>query len=71
MAECDPDSSFIVANTGGNALVHLSTAGDHDGVYGKLGSGNGEFNAPTALAMLPTGGLVVLESCGDRLQLFG
>ncbi len=38
---------------------------------GGEGSGDGEFHAPTALAVVPGLGLVVREYGNDRLQVFG
>jgi tripartite motif-containing protein 71 len=69
--ECASDGSFIVANWGSDKLVKLSRDGVKVGVYGKEGSGDGEFNYPTALAALPDGGLVVREWSGARFQVFG
>jgi hypothetical protein len=42
-----------------------------DKAGGGSGSGDGEFWAPTALAVVPGLGLVVMESRGGRLQVFG
>ena len=38
---------------------------------GKRGSGDGEFDCPSALALVPGLGLVVRERNNCRLQLFG
>ena len=38
---------------------------------GKLGSGDGEFNGPSALALVPGLGLVVREFGNGRFQVFG
>jgi hypothetical protein len=38
---------------------------------GKYGSGDGEFNYPSALALVPGLGLVVREIINDRFQVFG
>jgi hypothetical protein len=67
--ECTSDGSFIVANHWGHSLAKISR--DVPGtVYGVRGSGNGEFDHPTALAALPDGGLVVREWLGNRFQVF-
>jgi hypothetical protein len=38
---------------------------------GGYGLGDGEFNGPTALAVVPGLGLVVRDCWNDRLQVFG
>ncbi len=63
--ECASDGSFIVATWDSHKLVHLSRDGAEVGAYG-----NGEFSAPTALAALPDGGMVVREFFGSRFQIF-
>jgi hypothetical protein len=50
--ECASDGSFLVANYGGNNLIHLSRDGAEVGI-------SGEFVEPVALVALPDGGLVV------------
>jgi DNA-binding beta-propeller fold protein YncE len=67
--ECASDGSFIVANGWGHNLVRVSRAGTVVGVYGKEGSGDGKFKYPSALAVLPDGGLVVRED--KHFQVFG
>jgi hypothetical protein len=37
----------------------------------RRGSGDGEFNGPAALALVPGLGLVVRENLSGRLQVFG
>jgi tripartite motif-containing protein 71 len=70
VVECGSDGSFIVANNhGGHNLMKLSGSGEVLGVFGKPGSGDGEFNHPSALAVLPFGGLIVRDS--SRFQVFG
>jgi hypothetical protein len=49
------------------ALVALMVDGPS---FGKLGCGDGEFNMPTALAVVPGLGLVVQECHNQRLQVF-
>jgi hypothetical protein len=68
--ECASGNSFIVANTRGHNLVKFSRDGAKIEEYGKRGSGNGEFNAPSALTVLPEGGMVVRELGNDRFQVF-
>jgi tripartite motif-containing protein 71 len=66
--ECASDGSFIVANWGSHNLVKLSRDGAKVDVYGKQGSGDGEFNHPTALAALPNDGCLVVDSGNRRVQ---
>jgi hypothetical protein len=68
--ECTLDDSFIVASRGSHNLLKISRDGTMLGVYGHEGSGDGEFNCPSALAALPTGGFVVREFIGSRFQVF-
>jgi DNA-binding beta-propeller fold protein YncE len=70
VVECASDGGFIVASWGHHNLIKLSRDGAKVEEYGKRGSGNGEFNLPTALAALPDGGLVVGERDGARFQVF-
>jgi hypothetical protein len=66
--ECASDGSFIVTNTYGHNLVKFSRDGVMVGVYGKRGSGAGQFCNPTALAALPNNGCMVVDSGNHRLQ---
>ena len=70
VVECAANGSFVTTNLWGHNLVEISQDGEIVGVYGKEGSGDGEFDRSTALAALPDGGLVVLESGGMRFQVF-
>jgi hypothetical protein len=59
---------FVVDGVGGDSdggRPSLGKAG------GGPGSGDGEFEGPTALALVPGLGLVVRECGNDRLQVFG
>ena len=70
VVECASDGSFIVASRSATSLVKLRRDGVKVEEYGKRGGGNGEFKQPTALAVLPDGGLVVREFSGERFQVF-
>ncbi len=60
------DSTFVVVNWFGNNLIKLSSfPGGPVGVFGNEGFGDGEFDKPSAIALLPDGGLVVREN-GER-----
>jgi hypothetical protein len=66
--ECASDGSFIVANFHGDSFIKVSRNGVHFDVYCKQGSGDGEFNHPTALAALPNDGCLVVDSGNRRVQ---
>ena len=68
--ECASNGSFIVANYFGHNFIEFSQDGSKIEEYGKKGSGNCEFNRPSALATLPDGGMVVREYGGERFQIF-
>jgi hypothetical protein len=54
---------FVGGDVGGGAVGRAR--------LGKYGSGDGEFNLPSALALVPGLGLVVREISNDRFQVFG
>jgi tripartite motif-containing protein 71 len=62
--ECASDGGFIVANCGSYNLVKVSSAGDVLDTHGTCGSDDDAFNGPTALTMLPDGGLAVRDDLG-------
>jgi DNA-binding beta-propeller fold protein YncE len=66
--ECATDGSFIVTNIEGDNFIKVSRDGVHFDVYCKQGSGDGEFNHPTALAALPNDGCLVVDSGNRRVQ---
>ncbi len=67
--ELTSDGSFIVTNRRGHHLTRISRDGTVVGVYGKHGSGDGEFNQPVSIAALPDGALLVRELDGRRFQV--
>ncbi len=72
--ECASDGSFIVANWHCTYLAKVSRDGTV-AVYhmfdSSSDSGDSEFNIPSALAVIPDGGLVVREYGGQRVLVFG
>ena len=60
-----PDGTVFVADAGKHAIVAI----DPDGATHLLG--NGQFEEPTAVAVLPNGGLVVLDAKTGSLQRMG
>jgi DNA-binding beta-propeller fold protein YncE len=69
--ECGTDGSLVVVNCDDHNLVKVSREGAVVDVYGKEGTGTGEFSWPSALAALPDGGMVVQEWRGKHFQVFG
>ncbi len=72
------DGGWVVA-CGYNRVEFVADGAGDDGggrpslgkAGGGYGSGDGEFNCPSALAVVPGLGLVVRELNGGRLQVFG
>jgi hypothetical protein len=71
--ECE--GGWLVACLLSNTMEFVGGDVDGGGVgrarLGKLGSGDGEFNGPSALALVPGLGLVVREEFNGRFQVFG
>ena len=64
------DGGLLVANCGTHAVVALRR-GRPPATLGSQGRGLGRLDHPSALALLPGGGLVVRESgTGGRFQVF-
>ena len=76
VVEADGGASFLVANGGDDTLCKVSGASGAVTRFGGPGSGDGRFNSPAALAMVPRGGsdggveLVVLDYGKNRFQVF-
>ena len=76
VVECDGGASFLCANYGDHTLYKVSVASGAVVPFGRHGSGDGEFDGPTALATVPCGdsdsgvNVVVLEYTNSRLQVF-
>ncbi|MFN8642547.1 MAG: hypothetical protein U0802_13165 [Candidatus Binatia bacterium] len=46
------------------------TDGKLTGVWGKTGTGNGEFNRPIGIAVGPDGRVAVSDTMNNRIQVF-
>jgi DNA-binding beta-propeller fold protein YncE len=66
-----PDDSAYVVDQGHNRIVKFSTDGRVLAVWGSSGSGDGQFNDPTSVAVDPTTGKVyVADPRNKRIQVF-
>ena len=76
VVEVDGGASFIVTNWSDHTLCKVSSAGGAVTPFGGEGSGDGQFDIPAALAVVPRGGsdggveLVVLDVDNSRFQVF-
>jgi DNA-binding beta-propeller fold protein YncE len=61
-----------VTDTGNDRVIALSSgAGCEAFVVGEEGDGEGEFDGPRGIALLPSGAFIVADTGNDRLQRFG
>ncbi len=67
--DVDRDGDVYVANTGGSVVVKLSPQGEVISEYGSLGSGDGQFNQPTDVAVDDEGNLYVVDNENTRVQV--
>ncbi len=71
--ECE--GGWLVACAGSHTIEFVGGDVDGGGVgrakLGKWGSGDGEFNVPSALALVPGLGLVVRDAGNGQFQVFG
>jgi DNA-binding beta-propeller fold protein YncE len=69
-----PNGDIFVADghdeTGNNRIVKFSSDGTYIKEWGSIGSENGEFKEPHALAMDSQGRLFVADRRNNRIQLF-
>ncbi|MDH4274764.1 MAG: 6-bladed beta-propeller, partial [Gammaproteobacteria bacterium] len=68
-------AQIYVVDAGGvestlHRVVRLGVAGDVQGVLGTRGTGPGQFNLPSQVAIGPRGDLFVLDSGNFRVQVF-
>ena len=63
---------IFVANRENNQIAAFSPTGTPlpGGIYGKAGTGNGQFSFPQGIAFAPDGTLLVDDSGNDRIQRF-
>lgn len=62
---------LFVCDTGRHRVEIFDGQGVHQGGFGSLGSGPGEFMHPVAVATDPAGGVWVLDALNHRVQAFG
>jgi hypothetical protein len=67
--ECE--GGWLLACDGLEAIVFLDANGVDRAMLGCTGKGAGQFQTPSALALVPGLGLVVREVDGCRIQVFG
>ena len=75
-ADADIYGNVYVADTNNHRIQVFGPGGDVIGVWGKngggpgnSGSGNGEFDSPTDVAVTPDGDVYVADFANDRVQL--
>jgi tripartite motif-containing protein 71 len=63
---------LFVVDTGGNRIERFTATGTSSGWWGKAGSGPGEFNRPTAIAVASgNSDLLIADSGNKRIQRVG
>ncbi|MCF6211672.1 MAG: hypothetical protein L3J88_09940 [Gammaproteobacteria bacterium] len=60
---------LYIADTGNDRIVRRSTAGSFS-TWGSTGSGNGQFNRPTGIAVDNNGDIYVADTMNHRIQKF-
>lgn len=68
--DVDKDGYIYVANTGGSELLKVSVQGEVEARYGLAGSGDGELNQPTDVAVDGEGNLYIVDTENQRLQVW-
>ena len=67
----DARGNVLIADTGNHRIVRFDAEGKARGSFGKKGRGNGEFMKPMALAILPTGEILVKDTSQFRRKVGG
>jgi sugar lactone lactonase YvrE len=62
------NGSLYIADTGGNRVMVISTDGELRAIIGEAGSGPGQFNQPTDVAVDDAGNIYVADTYNLRLQ---
>lgn len=60
----------IVADSGNNRIAIFDINGKLVKTFGKLGTGDGQLNYPTSVAVSPTGEIFVVDFNNHRIQVF-
>jgi len=63
-----PDGSIVVTDYTGDRLLLLGDDGDLLATWGERGTGAGQFQAPSGVAITAGGNLIVVEFMGQRVQ---
>ena len=64
------DKYLIVSDNGEHCIKVFDRNGNFQYMFGKEGSGDGEFNAPSCMAVNKSGHLMVCDECNHRVQIF-
>jgi DNA-binding beta-propeller fold protein YncE len=64
----DPSGTVYVADTGNNRIQKLGANGQSFLVFGRSGSGDGEFRKPTAIAVDASRHVYVVDTGNNRVQ---
>jgi len=67
--DVDQEGYVYIANTGGSVVLKVSPQGELVARYGSFGSGDGELNQPTDVAVDGEGNLYVVDSENHRIQV--
>jgi len=65
-----PDATLWVTDTGNKRLIHYSLDGEPLDIFGRDGSGRGEFSEPVGIADDGRGSLYVADAWNGRIQRF-
>ena len=61
---------LVVSDKGEHCIKVFDRNGNFQYMFGKKGSGDGEFNAPSCMAVNKLGHLMVCDECNHRVQVF-
>lgn len=64
------NKQIVVADSGNNRIALFDTNGKFINTFGKLGTGDGEFNYPTSVAVSSQGEIYVADFNNHRIQVF-
>ena len=64
----DAEDDLWVASSEGNVVVELDPAGDVLAEFGERGSGVGQFEEPTGLAIAPNGDFLISDAYNHRVE---
>ena len=64
------EKCLVVSDKGEHCIKVFDRNGNFQYMFGKKGSGDGEFNAPSCMAVNKSGHLMVCDECNHRVQVF-